>query len=100
MLRILSGYLSDSYFCSSLASLNIQADEGGVRTIAILYLICLFLFFFLLREYCAVPNCLEEPLSFQMNKFNLFFLSTSTTLPQKLQTGAADVFLCRQMSKA
>lgn len=46
MLRILSGYLSDSYFCSSLASLNIQADEGGVRTIAILYLICLFLFFF------------------------------------------------------
>lgn len=35
MLRILSGYLSDSYFCSSLASLKIQADEDGVGTIAI-----------------------------------------------------------------
>jgi hypothetical protein len=31
-------------FCSSLASLKIQADEDGVRTIAILYLICLFVF--------------------------------------------------------
>jgi hypothetical protein len=79
-------------FCSSLASLKIQADEDGVRTIAILYLICLFVFI-ALSQIAWKKTLLPD------EQFQFFFLSTST-LPRKLQTGAADVFLSRQMSKA
>lgn len=69
MLRILSGYFSDSYFCSSLDSLKIQADEDGVRTIAIVYLICLFFFS---PGNLRCPECLEKTL-LPDEQFQFFF---------------------------
>ena len=70
MLRILSGYFSDSYFCSSLDSLKIQADEDGVRTIAIVYLICLFFFS---PGNLRCPECLEKTL-LPDEQFQFFFV--------------------------